>query len=232
VTLPSLKPHRHRPSQERRAIKAPIPRAWPDSTIVLIGGGPSLTRPQVESARQAWIAGRIRVLGCNEAYQAAPWIDGLYADSRPWWEQHIEAVRDVHLAMLFSADEKACDMYGLWYVASRPELGLSGQGGCIHTGRAGSHAGLHLLNLAVLLGAARILLLGYDCRVAAAPPPRSCYGNAAAAPAVAEQFDCWVDAYRHAADDAAELGVAVLNCSPDSAIDAFPRTRIGAVLGT
>lgn len=229
MTLPSLKPHRHRPSQERRAIKAPVPRAWPDSTIVLIAGGPSLTKPQVESARRAWIAGRARVLGCNEAYLAAPWIDALYASQRTWWETHIDAVREVHLAMLFSQDEKACDMYGLWYVPSRPEPGLSADAGYIHNGGPGGHSGFQLLNLAAHLGARRIVLLGYDCRTA--PAPRlAAYGGQAVAQD-SGYFGDWVDAYRAARDHLEELGIEVINCSPDSAIDAFPRSRIGAVLG-
>lgn len=228
---PGLKPHRHRPSQERKAIKVPVPRAWPDSTIVLIAGGASLTRPQVESARQAWINHQVRVIGCNNAYQIAPWVDALYAADREWWELHIEAVRDVHLALLYSQDEKVCDMYGLWYVPGRDEDGISTDSGCIHRGTPGAHSGFQALNLAVHLGAKRILLLGFDCHTRS-PARKHWFGNHPGMMDKAPQYDEWVDAYRRAAPQLEQLGVRVINCTPDSAIDCFPRSRIGLQLGT
>lgn len=231
MTHPGLKPHRHRPSQERKAIKAPIPCAWPGSTVVLIANGPSLTKPQVESARQAWINGRARVIGCNNAYQIAPWVDALYACDRQWWEQHIEAVRDVHLALLFSQDEKVCDMYGLWYVPSRAESGISVDSGCIHLGGEGAHSGFQQLNLAVHLGAKRILLLGYDCH-AKTPARKHWFGNHAGLLDTTPHYDQWAEAYRQASPQLEQLGVEVINCTPDSAIDCFPRSRIGLQLGT
>jgi len=225
---PALKPHRHRPSQERKAIKVPLRVVWPDSTIVLIANGPSLTRPQVDTARRAWIAGEARVLGCNDAYRIAPWVDGLYACDGAWWEQHIDAVRDVHLALLLCQDERTCDRYGLWYVPSRADAGISTDAGCIHTGGAGGHSGFQLLNLAVHLGAKRILLLGYDCR--GTPEKRHWFGNHPTPLNLASNYAAWLDPYREAAPQLAALGVEVINCTPDSAIDCFPRSRIGLAL--
>lgn len=225
---PALKPHRHRPSQERKAIKVPLPVVWPDSTIVLIANGPSLTKPQVDSARRAWIANEARVLGCNDAYRIAPWVDALYACDRQWWEHHIDAVREVHLAMLFCQDEKTCDMYGLWHVPSQHQPGISSDREWIHTGAGGAHSGFQLLNLAVHLGAKRILLIGYDCH--AQPERKHWFGNHPGTLNMSPRYDSWATAYRAAVPQLEALGVEVINCTPDSAIDCFPRSRIGFAL--
>lgn len=231
IAHPALKPHRHRPSQERKAVRAPIPRAWPDSTIVLIANGPSLSKPQIGSAYQSWIERRVRVLGCNDAYRIAPWIDGLYACDLKWWTHHIEPVRDLHMAMLFTQDAQAADQYGLWHIPSRCQTGLSADSGYIHTGQGGAHSGFQLLNLAVHLGAKRIILIGYDCGTPDMQR-KHWFGNHPPPLDMNPFYSTWAAPYRDAAPQLFKLGVEVINCTPGSAIDCFPRSRIGAVLGT
>lgn len=227
---PALRPHRFRPSQERKAIRSPIPRAFPDSTAILIANGPSLTRGQVNTARAAWIEGKARVFGCNDAYRIAPWIDGLYAADADWWRAHIDAVRDHHIALLWSQALDACMEWGLWHVYARVDIGMSRDSSEIHTGRDGGHSGYQLVNLAAHLGARRILLVGYDCR--ASPSGQThWFGDHPDGLRVTSPYASFAAAYRLAAPDLAAMGVEVINCTPGSAIDAFPRSTLSAVLG-
>lgn len=226
---PGLKPHRHRPSQERTTVRAPIPRAFPDSTIVLIGNGPSLNRGQINTAKAAWIAGRVRVLGCNDAYRIAPWIDGLYAADGAWWDLHIEQVRENPLGLLWSQDQAACVRWGLWYVPARRAEGMSRDSGQIHTGHLGGHSGYQLLNLAMHLGASRVLLLGFDCQ--AANGRTHWFGDHPDSLRVASPYANFAAAYDIAAPTLRDAGVEVINCTPGSAIRAFPRSTVGQVLG-
>jgi hypothetical protein len=225
---PALKPHRHRPSQERVAVRAPIPRAFPDSTIILIANGPSLTRGQINTAHRAWMEGRARVLGCNDAYRIAPWIDGLYAADPEWWEAHIEQVRDTHMSLLWCQDQLTCAKWGLWHVPALPSVGMSRDGGRIHTGREGGHSGFQLLNIAAHLGAKRVLLIGYDCH--ANGGKRHWFGDHPPPLRTTSPYTAFAAAYQTAIADLQALGVEVLNCSPGSAIEAFPRRSIGQLL--
>jgi len=227
---PALKPHRHRPSQERTTVRAPIPRAFPGETLILIANGPSLNRGQVNTARAAWIEGRCRVIGCNDAYRIAPWVDGLYAADGGWWDVHIEPVRDHHIALLWSQDQPACVRWGLWHVPARVDVGMSTDSGQIHTGREGGHSGYQLLNLAMHLGASRVLLLGFDCH--ATNGRTHWFGDHPDSLRVASPYAHFAAAYDLAAPTLRAAGVEVINCSPGSAITAFPRGSIGQILGT
>lgn len=94
----------------------------------------------------------------------------------------------------------------------------------------GSHSGWQALNVAVLAGAKRILLLGFDARDPdgqaghwfgehPTPTPRAAYA------AYRKAFAAGAAAVKAA-------GVEVLNCSPGSAIDSFPRATIDEALKT
>lgn len=219
---------RHRPSAERKAVAAPIPRAWPNSTIVLIAGGPSLSRGQITSVYHAWAEGRVRVLGCNDAYRLAPWMDGLYGADLRWWEHHIDAVRLTHMALLWSQHYEACQRYGLWHTPGEYVPGISLDPARIHLGQGAAHSGYQLLNIAVHMGAKRILLLGYDCRLAAGR--RHWFGDHPAQMTGHMDWSRAPGVYAAAAPQLAELGIDVINCTPESAIACFPRGRVGTLL--
>jgi hypothetical protein len=71
-----------RPTEE--ADGAMVARTFPNSTIVCIASGPSLTREDVDACRGA--AGV--VLAVNDTITYAPWADVLYACDRRWWQEH------------------------------------------------------------------------------------------------------------------------------------------------
>jgi hypothetical protein len=62
--------------------------SWPGETVAILGGGPSLTREQVDYCR-----GKCRVIAVNRAYAWAPWADILYGHDTRFWRQHAEAQR-------------------------------------------------------------------------------------------------------------------------------------------
>ena len=59
----------------------PVPKLWPGSTIVCLGGGPSLTPTDVDACS----FGRLRIVAINDAYRLAPMADVLYASDGKWW---------------------------------------------------------------------------------------------------------------------------------------------------
>lgn len=186
-----------------------VPKLWPGETCVCIGGGPSLTAADVNAVR-----GLARVIAINDAYRLAPWADVLYACDRKWidWHDGVPSFTGPKYSLESSDTTTRAD----WQVLKNTgttglELDPSGL-------RTGVNSGYQAINLAVHLGAARILLLGYDM---------SCDGTAShwfgehpdaqpsPYPQMREHFATMVEPLRIA-------GVSVVNCSLRTALTAFP----------
>lgn len=195
-----------------------VPRLWPESTIICIGGGPSLTQEDVDAVR-----GHGRVIAVNDAYKLAPWCDVLYAADAKWWNWH-EGVPsftgwkysvdgappvtwpNVRILKLTGPDGLETQRYGL---------------------RSGLNSGYQAINLAVHLGARRILLLGYD--MAPAVDGRAhWFGDhpdktPSPYPQMRAAFDTLVEPL-------AALGIEVVNCSRQTALLTFPCRPLDSVL--
>lgn len=199
------------------------PRLWPGATVACLGGGPSLTQGQVARLR-----GRVRVVAINDAWRLAPWADVLYACDWRWWRKHAGVPAFQGLKVTLS---NGCGHLDAW-----PEIrvlentgteGLERAPSGLRTGRNG---GYQAINLAVHLGAARILLLGYDMK-AAAGERTHWFGDHEDWPTRATIFrDVFLPHFAGLARALDELGVAVVNCTPDSALDVFPRARLEEAL--
>jgi hypothetical protein len=198
---------------------------WHDAASVLIGGGPSLTREQVaqvELVREQRRA--LRVIAVNDAYQLAPFADICYFADSEWWGWHKDRpdfqafagqkcsisdsggnIKDPAVHILRNANGRG------------HSFGLSLDPKQIVTG---SNSGYQALNIAVLAGAKTILLLGFDARE---PTGKThWFGDHPKREPIAAYAE-----YRKAfsAGERAILaaGVKVVNCSPGSAIDSFPK---------
>lgn len=180
------------------------------TTFVLIGGGPSLTREDVEAVR-----GRAFVIAINDAYKLAPWADVLYAADSCWIEWH-EGVLSFKGEKYTIAAHDTTQRSGWVVMGNAGTHGLERNPTALRTGFNG---GYQAINLAVHLGAKRIALLGYDMAPAEdgrnhwfgehpdkTNPP---YLQMRAA------FDTLVEPL-------AEVGVEVINCSRHTALLTFP----------
>lgn len=219
--------------------------AWAGEVVVLIGGGASLTKEQVRTVAGAHATHRAKCITINDAYHLAPWADILYAaDARwYWWQQHgkvpigfglsPEMVRrnwidfrgqkcSIESSNMVS-DESVHFLRNLH--GSAHGVGLSCDPRSLVTGR---NSGFQALNLAVLAGAKRIVLLGFDGGKAKDGRSHWFGDHPEATPdAVYSYFRQAMSAAENALN---ELGIEVLNCSPGSLIDSFPKRDIGAVL--
>lgn len=133
-------------------------RLWPNSTVLLIGGGPSLCVEDVRYCKERHEKGLIRCIGINDAYRIAPWIDILYAADKMWWKNHTgKCYEGLKIGIEPGVNSfgniklmKNCGSKGL----ERDNEGL----------RTGSNSGYQAINLAYHMGAKRILLIGYDMK--------------------------------------------------------------------
>lgn len=158
MTAPGLPPS--------AATTAAVPRLWPDSTIVCLGSGPSLTLDDVQYVytRRNRADGAVKILAVNDACRLAPAADVLFASDARWWAWHRD-VPDDHLpSRRYSLEPVAPDVR-----ANVQRLRRGGHAGlaCDPAQLHGNCSGHYAINLAVHLGAATIILLGYDMRPAA-----------------------------------------------------------------
>lgn len=209
-------------------------RIFEGRTICLIGTGPSLTLTQIEAARRKSFA----LAGCNNTWQIVPDLAVLYACNLAWWRHYWSLELAAHPAEKWTTNREAADRYGLHWIAEANRPGLSCDPALVHHGHG---SGFTLLNLAYLMGAARIVLVGYDLRYPAgydgrariAGGDRHYFGEYPEPlqhwPSVKVQGGVHVellDLYRSVADQGL---VEILNATPGSALDCFPRVDIDAV---
>ena len=170
----------------------------------------------------------MRTIGVNNIYEYAPWIDALYACDPEWWSVHVKQVRDTNITTLYCQDRLTCERYGLWWTPGVDAAGISTDPAQIHFGM---HSGFQALNIAVHLGVKRVLLIGYDCG-ADSMDHKHFFGNHKLPIFnVDPPYDQWKRHYDTAQAQLIEAGVRVINCTPHSAITAFPKIPLGDALG-
>jgi hypothetical protein len=189
-----------------------VERLWPGSTVVCIGSGPSLTREDVEAVR-----GRARVIAINNGYQLAPWADALYASDGAWWRWHEGAPTFGGLKFSLKGDGEIVDP-GVMLLENRGLNGLESDPAGL---RHGKNSGYQAIGLAVHLGAARIVLLGYDLQLGPAGEKRwhAPHKDKAADAA----FDKWLPQFATLVEPLRERGIEIVNCSRRTALTCFPR---------
>ena len=156
-------------------------------------------------------------IAINDAYKIAPHAQYLYACDLKWWKWHDGA--SGFSGMKITQDKKAWEKYpDLYRVPGESGVGLSLDPSKIHTGQNG---GFQAFNLAVLMGASRILLLGYDMRI---HKNGSSHWFGDHPDKQRPNYKPWLE---HFADSVPQLdGVEVINCSPDSALTCFPMMSV------
>jgi len=200
-----------------------VPRPWPGGTVVCAASGPSLRR-----ARLARVRGHWPVIVVNDSWRLAPWADVLYACDWRWWRKHGGVPAFPGLKVTLSNS--------LGHIEAWPEIkvlentGVEGLERAPTGLRTGRNGGYQAINLAVHFGASRIVLLGYDMKPA--PDGRThWFGDHEAWPTRPSIFETvFRPHFTELAHELAALGVEVVNCTPESALDAFPKAALDRLL--
>jgi hypothetical protein len=203
-------------------------------TACLIGTGPSLTKEQIETAQRKGFA----LCGVNNTWKLAP-LAVLYACNYQWWKHYWCDELALYPAQKWTTNRDAAREFWLNYIAETNRPGLSTSPDIVHHGHG---SGYTLLNLAYLMGAERIVLLGYDLKYAPdydgkarqiGSSQRHYFGEYPAAlqhwPSVYVRDGRHIELLGLYRSVAAQGAVEIINCSPDSALDCFPVAIIDAV---
>ena len=57
---------------------------WAGQTVVCIGGGPSVTKSQIDLIEKSGL----KTIAVNSSWKAAPFCDVIYAADAAWWDAY------------------------------------------------------------------------------------------------------------------------------------------------
>lgn len=191
------------------------------STFVILASGPSLKQFDVDYAR-----GKARVIAVNDTYRLAPWADILYASDRAWW--------DLHQAELwwFRGDWYTHDLNNRTWTATMKHRGMnvvhglnldgvSNQPGTIHLG---GNSGFQALNLAITMGATKIILSGFD--MITHDGKTHFFGNHPASLRNDSPYPLFRQFFNRAAPQIEAMGIDVVNCTRLTALQCFRKSTM------
>jgi hypothetical protein len=192
-----------------RRVQATRPD-WSGRTVVCIASGPSLTEEDCETVRKS---GHTTIV-TNTTFRLAPWADVLFGFDSRWWRSHPEAL----------------EFAGRKISASR----IAGNLGietvfCSNWFRAFGNSGACAISLAVAGGAAKIVLLGFDCSIAP-DGKRHWHGDHPKELSNCQSLSAWPKRFAMAAAEAKKAGVPVLNASRRTALTCFDRAELESAL--
>lgn len=199
-----------------------IEPVWSGQTVAILASGPSLRANDVMQLR-----GRCRVIAIKDAASLAPWCDIMYGGDAPWWRANDYGrafhVKRIGLSIRDIEWEREATRNGLSVVHGRNMSGLSSDPRFLHLGY---HSGFQTLNLAYLMGASKILLLGYDyCVPADKTHFFGCRPGAKASP-----YAMFRHAFDGCRDYLSSMGVSVINCSAVTTLAEFPKLDLRSAL--
>jgi hypothetical protein len=200
---------------------------------VCIGTGPSLTMQQVEIARKKGYT----LAGCNRVGLDVPDLAVLYGCNYDFWAVYADRLKGP--AEKWTTNRVAAETFWLNWIDEKDAQGLSTDLRYVHHGHG---SGYSLVNLVYLLGATRIVLLGYDCKYAhdydgkqrtIGSLPRHYFGEYEPElqhwPSVSVREGVHVQLVELYKSVARQAAVEIINCTPDSAIECFPQVNIAAL---
>ena len=190
-----------------------VPRQWPGETVFVLASGPSVNEIDL-----SLLTGR-RVIAVKSSWVTYPEADVLFFADGRWWKR--PGLRPKTFAGMIITTAAEIGDPRVLKLRKVPPAALSSDTDRVALARTSTTGAI---NLAVHFGAARIVLLGVDGKLAA-DGRRHCHGLTWpwAKGAERQSFEDQAAEYRAIVPSALELGVEIINANPDSAIDAFPR---------
>jgi hypothetical protein len=205
------------------ALTQTITSRWLDQLCVVAATGPSLTSEVADACRGH------HCIAVNDAYRLFDFAEVLYASDAAWWDAHRGCPGfggEKWSAHEARANEKRATAakYSLNLVAGMFGVGFSLDHAIIHYG---SNSGFQAINLAILLGANPIVLVGFD--MTAAGRPRHFFGDHPKPLKNTGRYERFIPAFR----DAAKMlppWTKIINATPGSRLDCFPMMPLSEAL--
>jgi hypothetical protein len=195
---------------------------WAGRNVVIIGGGPSLRGFDFEMLRR-----RAVVVAVNDAFLHVPWANVAFSSDVVWINRRAKTLKQFQREILFVVPDRwrARRRFRMARAVRRiSEPGLSDDMGSVRTGE---NSGYAALGMAIMRGASKVALLGFDMN----GPGHWHNGYGWECRFGVDDYPRWVGFFDQLADAAKERGVEIINCNPDSAIRCFRFGAVEEVLG-
>lgn len=167
---------------------------------------------------------------CQDAHRLLPWADVLYGCDDRWWDQYQGVPSfmgekwsthgDAHAA---NDKRQQAEKYGIHLVTGRRDEGFSLDPGIIHYG---DNSGFQSINLAILLGATYIVLVGFNMGGRG-----HFFGDHPAPLFNQDDYKKWVPHF----DRAAELlpkNITIINTTPNTELHSFRELPLNEAIGS
>lgn len=197
--------------------------------------------PSVYSPYMSVIHDR-HVIGINAAYLIGDWIDIIFFGDNKFFLAHREKLF-AHPGLKISCNSKThsrCkEVHYLPHDGSHPK-GITALPKCVSWNQ---NSGAAAISLAVHLGVRRIILLGFDMQIGKYGQHwhnvyrrmrvKRSHGKGKGEIVVARKlpFERHLRGFPMIAKDAKKMGVEIINASPESAIEQFPKMTVKQILG-
>ena len=193
------------------------PRADWHRVSVVLASGPSLSDEQLEAVERAREVDACRVLTVNNTCKRAPWADVHYFGDYMAVKHYLPVLKASCAGEFWSASMAAHERFKTHYVKGIPRPGFGER--VVHlNGNSGAQA----INLAMVFGSRRVLLVGFDMK-AGADGRAHWFGQHPPHLVQMQLYREWMHHLGKAVPDADKRGVAIINCTPGSALDVFRR---------
>jgi hypothetical protein len=172
------------------------------------------------------------VIAVNDAYRRLPFAEILYACDARWWQVHKgcpdfqgERWSSHGIAARIRHNDKGgiAERYGVKLVAGEDREGFSIDPDVIHYG---SNSGFQAVNLAMLMGARRIVLVGFDMH---AGKGLHFFGNHPAPLRNTNDYANFIQRFARAAQKLPD-DIQIVNATQGSALTCFKRLSIDDAL--
>ncbi len=201
------------------AIQALPIETMEDNIWCCIATGPSLTVADCERVRAC--GDRVNTIVINDNYRIAPWARHLYACDGRWWAVHKESVFRSFSGSKWTQDPGFKDDPAFNFIRSIEGTGLADDALV-----QGNNSGYQAINLAYVLGASRVILLGYDMR----GQGEHWFGRHDQSKGLGANTDYSTFVRHFEQMQPQDYGLEVINCSRESALECFPRMRLREAL--
>jgi len=213
---------------------------WSGRTCVCVATGPSLSTEQLDMLRDWRARDGCRVIAINDNYRVMPWADAMYFADHRWWMAHREhpAFR-VFRGRKVSIENGAGHSTGGDVTVLRNFSLVGGTMGRLSvdpTGiYTGQNSGYQAINVAVLYGCRRIILVGYDMRAEEVRGPggvefRHHWFGEHPWKTEPGTYLYFRQEFARMAPTALINGVQIVNATPGSALDAFPMVDLARLV--
>jgi hypothetical protein len=143
----------------------------------------------------------------------------LYACDRAWWDEYHDKAHKRCAGEFWTTNDHAAKVYGLNFIDSEPGGGIASHPAKI---RQGGNSGFQAVGLALLFGAARVILLGFDMQLTGRQShwhgDHPNLGNP-----VVDRMDLWRSRF---GEMAAQTSIDIVNATRKTALKCFPKVDL------